>query len=309
MMTAPWVQSLRELHDDHFGFDWDSHVRRLNLRLGLTDRDEFGLPAPGLPPAWFVGDVEGLRPGEWVLVISLNQARREEDEGWHQAQHYTRQSYWDHWRFLNRNWWEPRFYRPLVRLASSALGGLVDTRHESDFATTHMIFVELCPYASRQFTLSGDTLSTLAETDLGFRLSARVRRLLIEQASPALVLVNGRAAIDDFQRLERDHVYLEERRYTSVSRPEYSLWHREGTYNTQQGSVPVIGFPFLRRPSNHNSYAEIEQLAATARHLCGQQVMRSAPCYPPPRMARPITFNSSVAFTPSKIGSTRASTT
>ncbi|MBM4410418.1 MAG: hypothetical protein FJ037_03675 [Chloroflexi bacterium] len=266
-MTTPWAQSLRELHNDHFGFDWDSHVRRLNERLGLTGRDEFGLPAPGLPPAWFVGDVEGLRPGEWVLVISLNQARREEDEGWHRAQHYTRQSYWDHWRFLNRDWWTPRFYRPLVRLASHAIGVPTGPTNESEFTSTRMIFVELCPYASRQFTFTGPALSTLADDDLGFQLAARVRRVLIEQASPAFILVNGRPALDDFERLERDRVSLEERRYASVRRPEHTLWHKEGRYEGAGCLVPVVGFPFLRKPSNHNWYAEIDQLASMARRL------------------------------------------
>ena len=266
-VPASWVQSLREIHDSYFDFPWDQHLRDLNARLGLAGRDEFGLPAAGLPPAWFVGDVEVLRPGEWVLVISLNQARREEDEAWHKAQGYTHQSYWDHWRFLNRNWWNPRFYRPLVRLASHALDVPVDPTNESAFATTRMIFVELCPYASRQFTLNGDVLSMLAEGDLGFQLAARVRRLLIEEASPALILVNGRAALTDFEHFERDRLSLEERRYASVSRPDRILWHREGRYETARGSAPVVGFPFLRKPSNHNSYAEIDQLGLMARHL------------------------------------------
>ena len=165
-MSAPteqqhWTAELRSLHDSSFAFDWDSHVRALNERLQLSGTDEFGLPAPGLPPSWFVGDVEALRR-PWVLVVSLNQARREGDEDWHLAQRYTSQTYWDHWRWLNRDWWEPRFYRPLVRLASAALGTSTDAEQEADFATTRMVFVELCPYSSRRFEFSSDVVGQLA---------------------------------------------------------------------------------------------------------------------------------------------------
>ena len=164
------------------------------MRLSLTERDAFGLP-PGLPPAWVVGDLDAVPAGEWVLVVSLNQARREEEEDWHVAQRYTSQSYRDHWRFLNRDWWEPGFYRPLVRLAGTALDLAVDQDDEAAFATTRMIFVELCPYPSRQFSLDGPTIEQLAVDDIGFRTAAAVRSLLIEEGEPATIVVNGVAAV------------------------------------------------------------------------------------------------------------------
>ena len=76
-----WRQVIRDLHEESWGFDWATHLAELNARLELAGPDAFGLP-PGLPPAWVVGDLDALAAGEWVLVVSLNQARREDDEGW-----------------------------------------------------------------------------------------------------------------------------------------------------------------------------------------------------------------------------------
>jgi len=207
-----------------------------------------------------------LPAGEWVLVVSLNQARREEDEDWHVAQRYTSQSYWDHWRFLNRDWWEPRFYRPLVRLAGTALDLAVDQDDEAAFATTRMIFVELCPYPSRQFSLDGLTIEQLAVDDIGFRTAAAVRSLLIEEAAPATILVNGVAAVTEFERFYGARFGLTERRYLAVDQTR-SLRRWEGAYPSTHGPVPVVGFPFLRKPSTHNSYADIEHLGRRIRDL------------------------------------------
>ena len=260
-----WRQVIRDLHEESWGFDWATHLAELNARLELAGPDAFGLP-PGLPPAWVVGDLDALAAGEWVLVVSLNQARREDDEGWHVAQQYTSQSYWDHWRFLNRDWWEPRFYRPLVRLAATALGLSVDPDDEAAFATTRMIFVELCPYPSRQFALAGPTVEQLAVDDLGFRTAAIIRRLLMEEAAPGAVLVNGIAAVSEFERLHGGQVDLTELRYPSVNGTR-SLRHWEGVHGSTHGAVPVVGFPFLRKPSTHNSYADIEELGGRVREL------------------------------------------
>ena len=89
-MPESWVRELREIHDSNFNdrSKWSKHVRDLNQRLGLKGQDEFGLPAPSLPPAWFEGNVEGLAMGEWVLAVSLNQKREAEDEPWHEAQRW-----------------------------------------------------------------------------------------------------------------------------------------------------------------------------------------------------------------------------
>ena len=82
-----------------------------------------------------------------------------------------------------------------MRLASTALGVEVETDREAEFATTKMIFVELCPYPSRRFTLSADVLSDLAQDDIGFQLAAQVRQVLIDSAEPALIMVNGAAGL------------------------------------------------------------------------------------------------------------------
>lgn len=263
-MTDRWSDMIRRMHDESWDLDWYAHVAELNEQLGLTGPDAFGLPR-GLPPSWVVGDLEALPPGEWVLVVSLNQARREDGEAWHVEQGYTRQSYWDHWRFLNRNWWEPRFYRPLVRLAATALGVTVDVSDEGEFATSRMVFIELCPYPSRRFEFDGPTVQRLADEDWGFQTAARIRRLLIEDGSPAVVMVNGVAAVTEFQRLHPD-VALERRVYPSVSRGR-DLKHWEGHYGFAGKRVSVAGFPFLRKPFTHNSYEEIEQLGVMVHEL------------------------------------------
>ena len=76
-MSATWVQQLRELHDGSFSedYDWSAHLRALNQSLGFVGERELATPARDLPPPWFVGDVEALQPGRWVLVVGLNQKR------------------------------------------------------------------------------------------------------------------------------------------------------------------------------------------------------------------------------------------
>ena len=130
-----------------------------------------------------------------------------------------------------------------------------------------MVFVELCPYPSRQYALAESALARLARLDRGFRLAAQVRRLLIEQARPALVLANGVGALGALRELDRARVELAERAYPSASRADKRLWHYEGHYRLADGRVPVLGFPFLRKPRTHNSYQEIDQLAAAAHTL------------------------------------------
>ena len=266
-MSKPWVRELRELHDQAFLVDWSAHLRALNRNLGLAGSHELAVPAPGFPPSWFVGDVEALEPRRWVLVISLNQAQHDAGDG------YTSQTFWDHWRWLNREDWYPRFYRPFARLAAAALGVELPTEREPDFTTTNVVFVEMCPFSSGQFDLSGEDLTRLTAEDRGFQIASRVRRILIHEASPAIVMVNGRPALDAMEHLEGGQLRLGERRvYQSVSRPDKRLWHREGHLTTSESSVPLIGFPFLRSRSTHNSYDEIDQLGERARVLVSRSV-------------------------------------
>lgn len=271
-MSIEWVQRLRALHDGSFAEDrdWSAHLQSLNESLSLEGRRELATPAPGLPPSWFVGDVDGLRPGRWVLFVGLNQARSRQDEAWHAAQAYTAQAYWDYWRLLNRNSWYARYYSPRVRLAAAALGGAIPGTREQqqEFATTNMVFVELCPYSSEQFQFADEDLLSLSVQDHGFRTAARIRRILIHYGRPAMVMVSGNQAITVLEQADRDHLVLGElRSYESVSKPQKRLWHREGSYVNEAYRIPVLAFPFLRTQSAHNSYDEIDQLGERARVL------------------------------------------
>ena len=269
-MDATWVRELRRLHEENF-FDWTSHLRDLNQRLDVAGRDEFTVPNEGLPPSWFVGDVEQLQPGRWVLALSLNQGSwAEKDEAWRRQQRDSVQNDWDFWRWLNRNTWYGRFYSPMVRLGATALGEEVpgEQKQQQEFATTRMVFVESCPYSSARFARGGAVLTRLAAEDRGFQVLTRVRRVLIQEARPALVIVNGNAAVSALRRIEGERLHLDEHpRYESASKPGKLLRHWEGYLESEGASVPVLGFPFLRRHNTHNSDAEIEQLGIYARRL------------------------------------------
>ena len=166
--------------------DWTRHLRDLNRRYDLGGRDELTVPNEGLPPSWFVGDVEALEPGRWVLVVSLNQGSwADKDEAWRRQQRDSVQNDWDFWRLLNRKKWYGRFYSPMVRLGATALGEGVpgEREQQQEFATTRMVFVESCPYSSSRFARGGAILAgLLAEKDRGFQVLERVRRVLIEEA-------------------------------------------------------------------------------------------------------------------------------
>ena len=184
-MSKPWVRELRKLHDQAFEENWAAHLETLNDELGLTGPYELSTPARGCPPSWFVGDVEALEPGRWVLVISLNQKRHNAGEG------FTPRSYWDHWRCLHRKHWYKTFYGFRARPAAAALGVQITDEQQPEFATNSMIFVEMCPYPSDNSRFSGEDFIRLTREEPGFRKAAHVRRILIEQASPALVMING----------------------------------------------------------------------------------------------------------------------
>jgi hypothetical protein len=267
-MNVDWLDELWRLHESHYPprFDWNAHLDELNERLALSDRDQFALPT-GLAPSWFVGDVESLDSENWALVVQLNQARRPNDDEWHLAQDYTVESYWDHWRLLNRKYWEPSAYRKFVRLASRVFDLSIGPDQESSFAASRLIFVELCPYPSEQFRLSADVLDELIVNDIGFQVAAEVRNLLIENASPSVILISGVDALGDFERSYSGDVELTKRAYPSGTKAAKELWHREGWYRGGGRHIPVVGFPFLRSQSAHNSYSEIDQLGDFVRQL------------------------------------------
>ena len=127
-----------------------------------------------------------------------------------------------------------------------------------------MVFLELCPYVSHRFKLGSETVNELSRTDDGFQVASTLRKTLIGDANPALVLVNGIRAMEDFKRIHRKGLTWSDHSYPSIDRPSTTLWHKRGAYRTPSGAVvPVIGFPFLRKPKTHNSNNELQQLGAS----------------------------------------------
>ena len=185
MSNAAWLDRLRQVFDESFQVDWESDLASLNERLGLRAEGRFAVSIPGLPPFWFNGDVEGLAGAPWTLVISLN----------HQVGTYldppTEENYWEFCRLHNQNHWYPRFFRPLVRVAATCLGETVAADEEPEFTSRRMVFVELCPYASRRFNLATSRVEELTRSESGFQTAAQITAVLIDEARPHLLLVNG----------------------------------------------------------------------------------------------------------------------
>ncbi len=253
-----WLNSLRALYKDALCYDWDSNVRKLNERYNLTAHRALSLQVAGLPPAWFNGDVESIEPGRWVMAVSLNP--HVAPEGYYGTQ--TGKTWWPYWLRFNIKHWYPRFFRPLVQVAAMGLGEQVSKEEASRFACERMVFLEVCPYTSGKFDLSTDTVRTLLEEDRGFSIAKQVRQLLLNEAKPALVLVNGNAAIGQFEEASGASLTWEQVNYESESKPNKFLRHHQGHIDAGSRKVPIIGFPFLRTPSTHNSSVEIHQLGA-----------------------------------------------
>ena len=269
----PWYQEIQNIHDRHFSDPWQDRVDAINQRYRLSRQHMLFTPDPEGPMPWFNGDIEAVEPGRWVLVISLNhyvnpdaRASRERDDG----ARNTPESYWDHRRTFNTEFWYRKFFGPLARVAATALGEPLTREQEPAFATNRMILVEICPYGSQKFSLPWQTVSELLSTDPGFQLAADVNRLLIERGQPALVMVNGRRAIDMFEHLYADALTWRDIRYESCDLPREgrkpkSLIHSCGSLDLGQHAVPVVGFTFLRTPATHSSHAELALLAGHIR--------------------------------------------
>ena len=254
MSYAAWLDRLRQIFDESFRVDWESRLASLNERLGLRAEGRLAVSIPGLPPFWFNGDVEGLAGAPWTLVISLN----------HQMGTYrdppTEEGYWEFCRLHNQNHWYAGFFRPLVRVAATCLGETVVADEEPEFASRRMIFVELCPYASRRFSLSTPVVEELVGSESGFRTAAQITAILIDEARPHLLLVNGSSALANFHALYRPRLAAWDRRAYASASSGRELWHYQGILRGSAGDLPVTGFPFLRTPRTHNSNVEIDQL-------------------------------------------------
>lgn len=277
--SEPWYGPVRAIHDDHFHDPWEERLAHINDRFGLQGNDVFLTHGPGLPPPWFNGDIEAVQPGRWVLAISLNprlNPRSPSAQDWYRDQGFTPDTYWDHWRHFNTNHWYPDFFAPLASLAAGALGMQLADADIPRFATDRMLFVELCPYGSQRFTLPGRAVEELSREEAGFQLAVAVRRILIEQGQPALILVNGKPAVEDLETVDRDRIWLRAISYDSVDKPKEGkkqkrLWHKQGHYVTSDAPIPVIGFPFLRTRMTHNSSAERRQLSGHIQYFLKTQ--------------------------------------
>ena len=276
--SEPWYSEIRAIQDRHFYDPWQKRLSQINEKYGLSGKDALATHGRNVPPPWFNGDIEAIEPGRWVLVVSLNpRVDPQSQEAMHRYrdQEFTPEKYWDHWRRFNTTNWYARFFSPLARVAAYGLGeSLEDQESEKSFATNRMLFIELCPYGSLQFKLSRDVVEELTQEDVGFKLAAKVRRILIEQGRPVLVLLNGTATIEDFEFVDRERVSLRRIEYPSVDKPavgknQKRLWHKQGYYGAPHGHVPVVGFPFLRSRMTAASNGELRQLGGHIRYFMG----------------------------------------
>jgi hypothetical protein len=255
-----WMDDVYHMLEDVFHFSWNAHLHALNEHLRLRPEHRFSTHGPSEPPTFFNGDIEALQPGRWILVVSLNPHQVKQPVDRHFA---TFAEYWNFWRTYNCKTWYPGFYRPLTRVAAGAMRIELSLEDERTFATTQMLFLELCPYASPRFDLAPERVKELVAGDPGFRIARRILQLAAGEGHPALILVNGNAAVESLSAVEGGRIeWSKDARYPSESKQGKRLHHREGSYETALGSVPVAGFPFLHTRQGHNSYVEIAQLAS-----------------------------------------------
>lgn len=168
--TGAWRAELRHIYDEQFDYEWTAHIADLNRRHRFEDRHRLATAARGMPPVWFNGNIEALKPERWVLVISLNPSLAREGQYDHVR---AREAWWRLWLTYNRDHYYPTFFDPIVRVAATALGENVPRAAYPHFATDRMLFIELCPYASREFRMGKATLAQLVRSDRGFQVAAR----------------------------------------------------------------------------------------------------------------------------------------
>jgi hypothetical protein len=264
-LSSDWLVRLRQTFDATFETDWAAHAREVNLRFGFKDDQELWPSFPDLPLFWFNGDVEAVDGVRWTLVISLNHQKGRYADIPRRDDPEVSQKLWDFCRNHNTPHWYTAFYRPLVRLSAAILGVDAEQVDEKEFATRRMVFVELIPYASRSF--KAGTAAELVSSDRGCEVSNEMTALLIAEAQPSLVLVNGVDAITAFERTYGTRLrdwQLQEYQSSHGQRTK-NLWHKRGRLDVAGRRIPVVGFPFLRKRSTHNSYAEIKDLGSLVR--------------------------------------------
>jgi hypothetical protein len=263
-----WYREIRDIHDGYFHESWQERVDAINERFQLSHEHMLLSHGPGIPMPWFNGDIHAVVPGRWVLVVSLNHqidSNPPEASTRNAGDSDSKEAWWNDRRTMNTDRWYGRFFGPLTRVAAAAMEEHLTPEQESAFATNRMVFVEICPYASNRFSLEWPVIQELLESDLGFRLAFEVNRLLIEKGEPALIMVNGISALDMFKHMYTDMLEWQEICYDSCDiRPEgrrkKRLRHYCGSLRIGDKQTPVVGFPFLRTPSTHNSNQEVALL-------------------------------------------------
>ncbi len=249
MIEDAWFDPIWRLHNEHFDDAWPARVRDFNKHIGYASEAKFFTPHSELPPPWFNGDVQALMAGQWVLIVSIN-PHIDPADGSLSKRQFTSESWWDYWRCFNLgDNWKREFFPRLVRLARDCLPDLAlhwrsscpeempEPSETKVFATTSMLFVEFCPYASASLPdRSWERWKEITASDLGFGIAREVRNILFNYGEPALVLCNGKFSSFDV----KDNL-CGEMDLVSASLPERPEQKECLLY---QEFVPAVGRPF-----------------------------------------------------------------
>ncbi len=263
-----WWRSVKALDTWSHTYDWKTHLETVNQKFRLSGERELVLSVKGWPPAWFTGNIEALRPREWVLVVSLNPARPS-------PQHYAGRTGDDSWAFwcehnLDSSFWNKstKFFPRLAELARRALPRYASTLDDESIASDHMLFLEFCPYASTKYPFEvwdrAYGAKSLADSDIGFAINRQIRHLAFHHGQPLIALIQGghaRSDIEDFQ-------------CPGLSKPTSTvdlsgLRVSSGRYDGWHGQVPILGFPFFSAPTKLKIEDRLELLGTEIERLTG----------------------------------------
>lgn len=248
-----WYAPIRDIFNRASAHDWRVRVAQFNrLPSVQKTKTRFHLPMEGIWPSWFSGNLTGLNPGEWVLVVSANPhikfatlpvpTTNPSPEAWWNGCHAIDPD--------RANWGQPNVFPQVVQLAAAIcdvdVSGDLDTLQH--FTANRILFVEFCPFASQNWPrINWDpTMKNIADENEGIRTARRLRRLLFEHGQPKAVLCLGKEATWDV----RDCQFAEDRLYRMYvelqNRPGESVYMYQGTYQPKEGPpFLVLGFQDL----------------------------------------------------------------
>lgn len=271
MRESRWYAEIQETSREYFGRDWQPNLDRLNTEFGLRADLELELMtvAPGLPPAWFNGNIAQVPENNWILVVSHNPHINHLDEdtkAWYQAKHFDADEWWDYWSTFNRD--SPHrngnFTRPLARLAARAIGEPDAGLDYFRFAFERMVFAEACPYASNKWKLdSKSTRRLMEQDDTGIQFAKRIMKILVDRGFPRLILVQGKVVLEDFETVMGDHLkWHPTDPYPAImsQQAEKTFRHHEGVVATRGRMVPTFGFPKLGVRGGRQAHVDIDYL-------------------------------------------------